>query len=310
VGIASPHKGILLLGFGGPDSLDDVGPFLEHVLSGRPLPPDLVHEVRARYRHIGGRSPLLEITRRQASALEQELLRAGAEVPVYIGMRHWRPFISETLPRMSKEGVTGALCVIMSPYQSPAAADHYREAVEEEVKERAPAMKAQFVSSWHVEPLYLDAVAESVQQGLARFPNSRRGSVSIVFTGHSLPLRAVAQDAYVEHLRATIAGIRERVGDYECDLAFQSRGRAAADWLSPGVEETIEALAAQGKDHVLVVPLGFVSDHLETLYDLDIVVQGKANALGVTYRRAPALNDSPRFIAALAHVVLHSLCRK
>lgn len=306
MGPASAHKGILLLGFGAPESLEDVAPFLKNVLAGRPLPSELVPEVQARYRLIGGRSPLLEITRRQARALEHGLACTGRAVPVYIGMRHWRPFLAEILSQMQAEGVRDALCVIMSPYQTPAAAHHYREAVKTALAERRLTMQVRFAPSWHAEPRYLDALAEGVHQGLARFPGARKEDVALLFTAHSLPVRAVRDDPYVRHLEETIAGLKARVGDHPWRLAYQSRGQGGQEWLAPGVDRVVEELSVQGRNRVLVVPLGFVSDHLETLYDLDIVLQGRAKALGVTYRRAPAPNDAPRFIAALTHIILQA----
>lgn len=306
MGFSSSHKGVLLLGFGAPEALEDVAPFLRNVCAGRTVSAELIQEVQARYRLIGGRSPLLEITRRQARALEYGLACTGKAVPVYVAMRYWRPFVPDILSQMEEEGVRDALCVIMSPYQTPAAAQHYRVAVKAALAERKLTMQVRFVPDWHADPHYLDALAEGVHQGLARFPDSRKDDVALVFTAHSLPVRTIKGDPYVEHLETTIAGLRVRLGDHPWRLAYQSRGQGGEEWLAPAVEAVVEELAAEGRKRVLVVPLGFVCDHLETLYDLDIVLQSRAEALGVSYGRAPSLNDTPRFIAALAHIILQA----
>lgn len=306
--LPSPQQiGILLLAFGGPNSLDEVEPFLKNIFSGRPLNPSLFNEVRERYRLIGGRSPLPEITERQARALKDSLKKAGVTIEVYIGMRYWHPFIQESLKAMSEKGVSKILCLILSPFASRAFAGGYIDAVNQAIKNADKEMEADFVTNWHLNPLYLDAVSEKVNEGLARFPLNQRLSVQIIFTSHSLPLSLVKNDPYVEQIKETISGVMECLGHNEWHLAFQSRGRGEGEWLSPDVEEVLKILAGSEKKEILVVPLGFVSDHLETLYDLDISLREKASALGICFQRSPSLNDSPEFIEALTNIILKFL---
>lgn len=299
--------GIVLLAFGGPDSLDEVEPFLKNVLSGRSVVPSLVDEVRERYRLIGGGSPLLEITTRQAHALQTRLREARQPIPVYVGMRHWHPYIHETLNVLTGKGIGRVLCLIMAPFTAEATIETYKVGVDQGVKNAAKTMEVHYAPSWHINPLYLDAVTAGVQEGLCLFPSHRQRHVHMVFTAHSLPLSAVEDDPYVNQIKTTIEAVMKHFEGHRWSLAFQSQGKKGGAWLSPGVEEVLENMAKRGTREVLVVPLGFVADHLETLYDLDIVLREKAHELGLVLHRSPSLNDSPKFIEALAHICLTSL---
>jgi len=305
--LAHHNIGIILLAFGGPDSLDDVEPFLKNVLSGRPVLPSFVDEVRERYRLIGGRSPLLEITKRQAHALHVRLLKAQQPIEVYVGMRHWHPYIHETLNVLTEKGVRKVLCLIMAPFATKATDESYKVGIEQGIKQGANTMEVYYAPSWHVNPLYLEAVITKVKEGLALFPPSRQRHVHMLFTAHSLPLTAVENDPYVDQIKATIGEVMKRCNDHDWCLAFQSHGGKGGAWLSPNVEEMLETIAKSGKREVLVVPLGFVADHLEILYDLDIVLTEKAHDLGLVLQRSPSLNDSPKFIEALADISIPSL---
>jgi len=299
--------GILLLAFGGPNSLDDVGPFLENIFPGRPLSPALIDQVRERYRLIGGKSPLLKITERQAQSLKHSLLKARRVIEVYTGMRHWHPYIQETFKTMGGKGVKKVLCLILSPYSSRATAEGYKDAVQTAIKNSTKKIEVNFVPSCHTNPICIDAVFEKVKAGLDLFPSHRQPYVQIIFTGHSLPQTAVKNDPYVDQIHATISSVMQRFKNNDGHLAFQSRGRGNGEWLSPDVEDVLKVLAKSGKVEVLVVPLGFVSDHLETLHDLDIILRKKAWDLGLNFQRSPSLNDSPKFIEALTDIVLKSL---
>jgi ferrochelatase len=300
------HTGILLLAFGGPSSLEDVEPFLKNVFSGRSLNPFVVNQVKKRYQLIGGKSPLPEITEQQARRLQNNLKKRGTFCDVFIGMRYWQPFISEAINTLHAKGIKKILCIILSPFSSVAATGGYNEAVYQTIKESHLTMEAHFVSPWNTHPLYLDAVAEMVKEGLTMFSANRRSSVPIIFSAHSLPLGHVSNGPYVSEIKKTIAGVLTRLEKHEWYLAFQSQGKEGA-WLAPHGEDVLKDIAASGKKDVLAVPLGFVSDHLETLYDLDIVLRKKALDLGLNFQRAPSLNDSPQFIEALTEIIVNSL---
>jgi len=300
------HTGILLLSFGGPTSLEDVEPFLQNVFSDQPLNPLVVNQVKERYQLIGGKSPLLEITERQARLLQHNLKKIGKPYKVHIGMRYWQPSISEAINTLHAKGIKKILCIILSPFSTGAVTGGYNSAVYQTIKESHQTMEAQFVSPWNTHPRYLDIVADTVNEGLALFSANIRPSVSIVFSAHSLPLEHISNDPYVSEIEKTIAGVIARLEKHEWYLAFQSQGKEGA-WLAPSVEEVLKEIVASGKKDALVVPLGFVADHLETCYDLDIVLLKKALDLGLTFKRAPSLNDRPQFIEALTEVIENSL---
>jgi len=300
------HTGILLLAFGGPNSLEDVEPFLKNIFSDRPLTPSVVNQIKERYQLIGGKSPLPEITERQARSLQNNLKKRGTLCEVFIGMRYWQPSISEAINTLHAKGIKKILCIILSPFSTGAATGGYNRAVYQTIKESYQIMEAHFVSPWNTHARYLDAAADRVTAGLALFSANIRTSVPIIFSAHSLTLEHVSDGLYVNEIKKTIAGVITRLEKHEWYLAFQSQGKEGA-WLAPSGEEVLKDIAASGKKDVLVVPLGFVSDHLETLYDLDIVLRKKALDLGLNFKRAPSLNDSPQFIEALTEIIANSL---
>lgn len=300
------NSGILLLAFGGPNSLEDVEPFLKKIFSGRPLNPFVVNQLKERYKLIGGKSPLPEITERQARSLQDSLKKRGTPCEVSIGMRYWQPSISEAINTLLAKGIKKILCIILSPFSTGAARGGYNTAVYQTIEDSHQTMETHFVSPWNMHARYLDAAADRVKEGLNLFSANIRTSVSIVFSAHSLPLEHVNDDPYVNEIKKTIAGVITRLEKNEWYLAFQSQGKEGA-WLAPHVEKVLKDIAASGKKDVLVVPLGFVSDHLETLYDLDIVLRKKALDLGLNFKRAPSLNDSPQFIEALTEIIVTSL---
>jgi ferrochelatase len=304
--------GILLLAHGGPNSLDDIEPFLVNIRSGRPFPPHLLEEIRDRYRQIGGYSPLLELSRRQAQALEQALHTNGKRFRVYLGMRNWHPFIRETVAEMAKDGVTNALALCLAPQNSRLSVGLYFKHVREAQKEIPAEFPVQYVETWHEEPLLIEAFSEKVRKALAEFPDAgdRRPQrpPAVIFTAHSLPEKVVAEgDPYDREVRATVAAVAERCGLDGWRFAYQSQGATADPWLGPTVESVIEELAQNsenpGDKRVLIAPIGFVSDHVEILYDIDIGFRRFAEERGILLRRTESLNDSPAFVRALAAVV-------
>jgi ferrochelatase len=270
--------------------------YLTAVRGGRPPSPALVEEMRHNYAAIGGRSPLTDITHAQAQALEGAL----AGPPVFVGMRNWRPFIADALAEAERAGVVELVVVPMAPQYSTLSVAKYRRAVETAL----PAgMHMRFVESWHAEPGLLEAFAERVRAALAD-----GAADAVVFTAHSLPLRAVEQgDPYAEQVKETAAGVAARAGLARHELAWQSAGRTDEPWLAPSLEERLAELAQQGARRVLVAPVGFVCDHTEVLYDIDRQAQAYARERGLELRRTESLNTSATFIAALAAVVRRAM---
>ena len=306
--VFSPLPGILLLAHGGPNSLEDIEPFLVNIRSGRPFPPHLLEEIRDRYLQIGGRSPLLELSLRQARALEQALHANGKCFRVYLGMRNWHPFIRETVAEMAKDGVTNALALCLAPQNSRLSVGLYFKHVREAQKDIPAEFPVQFVETWHEDPLLIEAFAEKIRKALAEFPDagdsrSEKPPV-VIFTAHSLPEKVVAEgDPYDREVRATVAAVAARSGLSGWRFAYQSQGATADPWLGPTVESVLEELAQGGDKCVLIAPIGFVSDHVEVLYDIDIGFRRFAEERGILLRRAESLNDSPAFVRALAAVV-------
>ncbi len=283
-------KGVLLLAHGTPESLDEMPEYLARVRGGRPPSPELVVEMRHNYAAIGGRSPLTDLTFAQARALE-----AAVGMRVYVGMRNWRPFVADTLAEAARDGITELTALPMAPQYSRLSVGKYREAVEQQ---RPEGVAVRFVESWHDRPALLEAFAEKLRARLATPADA------VVFTAHSLPRSVVeAGDPYPEQVAATAAGVASRaaVGAYR--MAYQSAGRTPEPWLGPSLDETVAALAREGARRIVVAPIGFVCDHTEILFDVDVQAQAVARASGVALERTESLNASPAFIRALVEVV-------
>jgi len=292
--------GVLVMAYGGPNSLDEVEPYLMDVRGGRLTAPEIIHEVRERYREIGGRSPILERTQGQATALEAALNSSGKTFKTFVGMRHWRPYIKDTLAEMATAGVTRAVGLVMAPHYSRMSVGAYFKRVEESQSpvEIAP------IERWHLLPDYLEALADRVRAALGQFPAEIRAEVPIIFTAHSLPQRILEwADPYPDELRATVAALMERLGPHPHMFAFQSAGMTPDPWLGPDAGEVIARLARQGHRHVLLAPIGFVCEHVEILYDVDIVFKRQAESLGVRLERIEMLNSAPPMINGLADLV-------
>lgn len=298
--------GILLMAFGGPNSEEEVEPFIHRVL-GREVPARRVRETKRRYRLIGGRSPLLEITRRQARGLEKILNARHPRFKVYVGMRYWHPFIAETLGEIIRDRIRRVVALSLTPHQSEMSTEPYVLALQRAMTIAKGELEVSVVKGWHTHPLFLRALAEKLQEGLLQFPRGVRGRVPIIFSAHSLPKRAIVGDPYVEQIEATIRGVIELTGPFPWRLAFQSRGAKGGEWLDPEVRTVLQELMGEGHREVLMAPVGFVSDNVETLYDIDIFYRQQAGSMGMSFRRSPSLNDSSTFIEALSHIVREHL---
>lgn len=294
--MTDPTFAVLLVAYGAPLTLEEVEPYLLDVRGGRATPASVVEELRARYAAIGGRSPLLERTNAQAAALAQRL----GGISVMVGMRHWHPYIKDVLAQAAARGVRRVVAVAMAPHYSRMSVGAYQRKIDEA---RGP-MDVATVQKWFDHPSFLDAVAERVRSALGRFPADVRDQVPIVFTAHSLPQRILADgDPYPDQLRASVAGVMQRVNGHPYQFAFQSAGQSAEPWLGPDAGTALSQLAAAGTRQVLVCPIGFVADHLEVLYDVDIEYQRQAKALGIHLERTESLNAAPLLIETLADLV-------
>jgi len=289
----------LLLAHGAPDRVEDIPEFLLNVRGGRKLPDAVVQEIIRRYSLIGGGSPLLTLTNRQAEGLAKSIAQ-----PVYVGMRNWKPFIADTILRLSDDGVDRVVALCLAPHNSRTSIGLYKQQLAEAIEKVAPNLHVDFVESWHDHPLLIAAFREKVASALAQVEAEAGGPVLVIFTAHSVPEKTIADgDPYEQQVRETAALVANAMGLMECRVAFQSQGMTAEPWIGPTVESQIDRLAEAGRRYVLLAPVGFVSDHVETLYDIDVVFRDYGKAKGVIVRRSESLNDSPLFVQALASIV-------
>jgi protoporphyrin/coproporphyrin ferrochelatase len=303
--------GVLLMTYGSPATLDDVPAYLSSVRGGRPAPEELVREFRRRYAVIGG-SPLLEITRQQAAAVAarlNETAPAGTRFVAEVGMRHAPPLIGDALARLARHGPERVAAVILSPQYSPIILGGYHRAVEA-ARERLPGVDVRVPGAWHLHPLFLQALAERVREALDRFPAAERDDVPVILTAHSLPRSVVDREPeYVAQLKETVQAVVERLGfpPGRWQFAYQSAGHTPEEWLKPDLKDLLPGLRDAGHRHVLVVPVQFLADHLEILYDIDVAARQEAEEAGLAFHRIESLNTMPLFVDALADVARQTL---
>ena len=274
------------MAYGSPERPEDIAPYLTDIRGGRPVRPEAVEELSERYRRIGGRSPLNEITERQRAALE----RAGG-LPVYVGMRHWSPRILDAVEAALADGAERVVGLVLAPHYSGISIGGYRERLEQALDGRA---ELDFVESWHDDEAFVSVLADRV----------RGTDAHVVFTAHSLPARILADgDPYRDQLLETSRLVAERAAVENWSFAFQSESATGEPWLGPDILVELDMLRARGVAKVLVAPVGFVSDHLEILWDIDIAARQRAAELGLELDRIESLNDDPDFVQALVGVV-------
>ncbi|MBI4743827.1 MAG: ferrochelatase [Actinobacteria bacterium] len=335
----SKSTGVLLINLGGPDSPESVRPFLFNLFSDREiiqLPLQklfalLISSVRSKktishYQEIGGKSPILELTQKQADLLEKKLNNPPLNSPltkgghggikegqgglfkVYIGMRYWHPFIEEAVQKIIKDGINQIIVLPLYPQYSKATTGSSLNELKRILIKYNKNFNLKIIDNWFDNPLYLDAIVEKTKEGLEKFPLDRRKNVQIIFSAHSLPKRFIEEgDPYLDQLNLTIDGIIERMPDIKWRLSFQSKS-GPVEWLEPSTDSVIRKLASEGVKEILIVPISFVSDHIETLYEIDIEYAELAKSLGVElFKRTPSLNDSESFIMALADIVKQSM---
>ena len=296
---------VLLMAMGGPDCLENVEAYLMDVRGGRATPPELVEEIRRRYRLTGGKSPVFGITQEVARALEQHLNRSGEQrYRCYVGLRHWHPFIKETYAQLLEDFPERIIGLCMAPQYSSLSMGAYMKKVEEARTELASETPISFVTSWHRHPLLIASIVDSIHHALQKFPVEVRSRVPILFTAHSLPERVVAmKDPYPEEVNGTVQAVCEQLGSQPTRFAYQSQGRSGEQWLGPSVEETLIGLAQEGHRQVLVAPIGFLCDHVETLYDIDIELKLLAQTKGLQLERISMLNASAALIDIVTSVI-------
>jgi protoporphyrin/coproporphyrin ferrochelatase len=311
-------QAVLLLAHGTPETVEQIPEYLLKVTSGRPLPQPVVEEIQHRYSLIG-RSPLTEITHEQARLVEAELAEQNRPVRVYVGMRNWHPYIADVVRQMRADGVEEAAVLCLAPQNSRTSVGLYRRAVEAE----SSGLRIDFTEAWAQHPLLAETFAERLRPALSKLTKETGAPVSVLFTAHSVPTRTVqpseagqAADPYADEAKHTAALVAERVPEIpNWHFAFQSQGvsggpaGSSTSWIGPTVEQTIDDLAASGLRTLLLQPIGFLCDHVEILYDVDILFRGYAAKLGIRLERPESLNASPTLARAIADLARQGLAR-
>jgi len=302
---AMAYDALLVVSFGGPEGPDDVVPFLENVLRGRNVPPERLREVAAHYEHFGGVSPVNGQCRALVAALREELEHYGPGMPVYWGNRHWRPMLPDTLRRMADDGVRHALAFATSAYASnPGCRQYLDDVARARAELGAHAPEVDKLRLFYNHPGFVEPLVEHVAAALERVPSARRAAARLVFTAHSIPRPLAATSDYEAQLRETAGLVASPLGRQEWSLVYQSRsGAPSQPWLEPDIVDHLRALAAEGAQDVVVAPIGFTSDHMEVLYDLDLEAKSRAMELGLNMVRAKTVGTHPRFVRMVRELV-------
>lgn len=314
-------RAVLLLAHGTPETVEQIPEYLRNVVSGRPLPQSVIEEIQHRYALIG-HSPLTEITHQQGRLVEAELAAAGQAVPVYVGMRNWRPYIPDVVKQMRADGIEEAAVICMAPQNSRTSVGLYRRAVEAE----AAGLQIDFTAAWAQHPLLIEAFAERLRPAVSKLSVEVGHPVLVLFTAHSVPCRTVqtpaasegqprlwpgtGADPYAEEAKATALQVAARVPEIaQWWFAFQSQGASGGPWIGPTVESTLDAIAAGGVKALILQPVGFLCDHVEILYDVDHLFRNYAVKLGIRLERPESLNASPTLARAVADLAGQGLAR-
>ncbi|HYM45405.1 MAG TPA: ferrochelatase [Solirubrobacteraceae bacterium] len=300
---------VLAMAYGTPAEPEQLEAYYTHIRRGRPPTPELLAELRRRYEAIGGHSPLLELTRAQVAGIERALAEAGRpDIRVALGMKHAAPFIEDAVAELAGGGVRRIVGLVLAPHYSRMSVGEYTERAQAAAAGRAA---VSVVPSWHLAPGYLDFLSTALEDELRALPAEADERAHVLFTAHSLPKRILDEDdPYPAQLRETAAAVAACTGLERWSVAWQSAGRTPEPWIGPDVLEAMSELAASGATAVVVCPAGFVADHLEVLYDLDIEAASRARELGIAFARTASPNTDPRLLDALAGVVLDRLARE
>ncbi len=308
---ASPktYDAILLVSFGGPEGMDDVMPFLENVLRGRNVPRERMRSVAEHYESFGGVSPINQQNRNLIAALTKELERDGPRLPVYFGNRNWHPFLNDTLAQMRDHGIKSALAFVTSAYSSYSSCRQYLENIASARASVGPgAPEVEKLRAYFNHPGFIEANVENIKAELAEIPSSDRPGVELVFTAHSIPDSMARNCNYESQLRETGRLIAGELGINNWRLVFQSRsGSPMQPWLGPDVCEYLQELKTRGVINVIVAPIGFISDHMEVIYDLDVQARELANRIGIRMRRAPTAGTHPAFVKMIRELIIERI---
>jgi len=300
-------KAAMILAYGTVTSVDRMRCYLSDIRGGRPMSDEFVEEFKHRYTLIGG-SPLAELTLDQAKKTAEELQRRGQNIPVYLGMRHWSPWIKDAVGQMYLHGVEEAVAIVMAPHYSKMSIGKYWDKINEAQEMHGTSINFTFVDSWYKQPKFLQAIENNVRAGLEKFSPDVRDKVKVVFSAHSLPERLIKMgDPYDDELKDNARLVAERLGNVDWMFSYQSAAHTGEPWLGPQIEDVVVDLANQGYKHMLVAPIGFVSDHVEILFDIDIEAKQIATEHGVQLERIDSMNSNPLFIGAVADAILEKM---
>jgi len=303
MGAKAKCDAVLMIGFGGPPRADDVRPFLDNVLRGRPIPRERYEEVVHHYELLGGRSPYNELTMRQAEALREELEKRDARIPVAVGMRNWKPYVADAMRALANGGARRVLAFIMAAHRSEASFERYQATVDDARDSLGgTAPEVVYPQAWHDHPLFVTAVASRAREALSKLDPPERSRARLIFTAHSIPIAMAQAGPYVEQLTQSARMVAADLGIDAWQFAYQSRGGSPRDaWLEPDIKDTLRGLDAKT---AVVVPIGFLCDHVEVLYDLDIEAAQVARDAGIRMERAPTVGDHPLFVEMMASIVV------
>lgn len=296
---------VLVIGFGGPTKPEEIQPFLEEVTRGLPIPPARIQDVAHHYEVVGGRSPYNEHTLRLFTKLQERLRATGIGLPMFLGMRNWHPFLRDVMGDIQRQGLTHGLGVILAPHRSDASYEKYVRNVED-AKTHAAAQEIHYdyLPPWHDHPLFIEAQAAQVKRTLESAPPSAH----LLFSAHSIPVEMAQRCRYVEEFMASNEAVAQALGWAKWSVAYQSRsGNPRQPWLEPDVESAIRALKEKGERHVVVVPIGFLCDNVEVLFDLDIEAKQAAQEAGIGFSRASTVMDHPKFVEMFAQLITTAL---
>jgi ferrochelatase len=303
--MSTPPTGVLLMAYGTPDTIEDVEEYYINVRGGRMPSPEQVENLVARYRAVGGHTPLTELTRQVAEKLQARLdTDAPGRYRVFFGMKYWKPFIPDVVKAIHAGGIRDVIGLALAPHYSKISIGGYKKQVERANEDLNDEITLRMVESFQAQPKFRQLIADRITAGLAQFPADVRDDVLVLFSAHSLPERVLAWgDPYPQEMAESSAGIAAQLGLKRWAFTYQSQGETGDPWLGPDILDTLERLAGEGVRNVLSVPFGFVSDHLEIVYDLDIEVKHKAAELGITLERTRLPNADDEFIDLLATIV-------
>jgi len=303
--MSKDFNSILMLGYGGPDRPEDIRPFLENVSKGINIPKDRIDEVAHHYELIGGKSPINDLTYRQAIGLEHQLRELGYDLPVFIGMRNWDPLIADTLKIMKREQSLNTIGIILAAHSCDASWERYYRDIEQAKEETEIDLNIKYIEPMFDNPLFIESCTNQIARSFYEIPDEHRADAKIIFTAHSIPVSMAEKSPYVQQLNTTAKLIAKKLKHDNWLMCYQSRsGRPSDPWLEPDVCDVIEELAEQDVKHVIIQAIGFICDHVEVMYDIGIEAFKVCRHVGIKMHRANTVNDDPKFLRGLANSVI------